>query len=155
FYALGLIPIAGARVLGPVFYSLKDTKTPLLAALLGFIANIIFCFILIGPLKHGGLALATTLASIVNFCGLLFMVRKQVGRLGTSDILSSTVKSVISTVAMAIAIVLINHNLDWSSYGSGGRVVLLLGTIGVGIAVYVISSLIVKSPEIHALKKNR
>ena len=37
FYALGLVPVAGSRVLVSVFYSLKDTKTPVIIALVSFL----------------------------------------------------------------------------------------------------------------------
>ena len=54
FYAVGLLPVAISRVLVSVFYSLKDTRTPLVAAFFSFVLNIILCYLLIGPLKHGG-----------------------------------------------------------------------------------------------------
>ena len=65
-YSVGLWAIAGARTIVPAFYSLQDTWTPLKIALICLVANVVLNSILIFPLKHAGLALATSLSSILN-----------------------------------------------------------------------------------------
>jgi putative peptidoglycan lipid II flippase len=82
FYAVGLVPVASSRILVSVFYSLKDTTTPVLVALGSFFFNIIMCLVLMGPLRHGGLALATSLSATLNFVCLLAVLRHRYGRFG-------------------------------------------------------------------------
>jgi len=77
FYSLGLWAFAALRVFVIAFYSLQDTKTPVKVAAVAMLANIGLSLALMGPLKHGGLALALSLASTlgwwsVQWRGLLF-----------------------------------------------------------------------------------
>jgi len=66
FYCTGLWAFAAVRVVIPAFYALKDTKTPVRMAVISIVANIFFSVILMGPMAHAGLALATSLSSIMN-----------------------------------------------------------------------------------------
>lgn len=92
FYSIGLWAFAGIRIVVPVFYSLQDTKTPVKIGLVSVIANIILNLILMGPLQHGGLALATSLSAILNFSILLYILRKRIGRVDGKRILNSHLK---------------------------------------------------------------
>ena len=60
YYAVGLWAFAGVRIVSQAFYSLQDTRTPVKIAVLAMAANILLSVILMGPLAHGGLALATS-----------------------------------------------------------------------------------------------
>ena len=81
-YAVGLWAIAGSRTIVPAFYSLQDTRTPLKIALICLGANVILNSILIYPLKHAGLALATSLSSDSQSRSTLSKVEYQIGRSG-------------------------------------------------------------------------
>src|SRR4030042_1020807 len=82
FYAVGIWSIAGSRTIVPAFYSQQDTWTPLKIALICLGANVVFNFILIYPMKHAGLALATSLSSTLN---LILLSRKLNIKLGGMD----------------------------------------------------------------------
>ena len=90
-YSVGLWAIAGARTIVPAFYSLQDTWTPLKIALICLGANVILNSILIFPLKHAGLALATSLSSILN---LILLFRKLNPKLGGMD-MKKNIKSLL------------------------------------------------------------
>ncbi len=79
YYAVGLAAYAAVKVLVPVFYSLGDAVTPVKVGAVCVVVNIVLNLLLMGPLSHGGLALATSLSSLLN-TGLLvwFLVRKWV-----------------------------------------------------------------------------
>lgn len=79
FYSLGLLPAGMQTYVIRVFYSLKDTKTPTLYAVIALGVNILLNFLLIGVLKHRGLALATTLARTLSYGLLLYRLRKKIG----------------------------------------------------------------------------
>src|SRR6185369_4092182 len=87
YYSIGLSFVALTRVLAPVFYALKDTKTPVYTAFAAFIINLCFSLALMGPLKHGGLALATTLSAFCNMLLLLWLLKRKIGHFGGKSII--------------------------------------------------------------------
>ncbi len=80
YYAVGLWAYAGVRIVAQAFYSLQDTRTPVKIAVLAVAVNILLSVILMGPLAHGGLALATSLAAMLNLGLLTVRLRKKIGR---------------------------------------------------------------------------
>ena len=82
YYCAGLLGFVGVKIFVSGFYALGDTKTPVKVASVAMLVNIIFNLILMGPLQHGGLALATSIASFVNLAILIYLIR---GRLGNID----------------------------------------------------------------------
>jgi len=78
YAALGLPFFGASRILASAFYALQDTKTPVKAATVCLIINILLNAILMFPLKVGGIALASSIASAVN-CLLLWQgLRKKI-----------------------------------------------------------------------------
>ena len=70
-YAIGLSGFVLIKIFASGYFSRQDTKTPVKVGAVAMVSNIILSLILITPLVHAGLALATSLASFVN-AGLLF-----------------------------------------------------------------------------------
>ena len=75
-YALGLTPMVLVKVLAPGFYARENTRTPVRIAMISMLVNIVFCLLLVFPLKHVGLALSTSLAAVVN-SGLLYIILRR------------------------------------------------------------------------------
>ena len=75
-YALGLTAIVLVKIFAPGFYAHKNTKTPVRIAMLAVGANIGLSLLLVWPLKHVGLALATSLAACLNAALLYQALRK-------------------------------------------------------------------------------
>ncbi|MBI1821062.1 MAG: murein biosynthesis integral membrane protein MurJ [Nitrospirae bacterium] len=113
YYALGLWAFAGVRIVVPVFYALQDTKTPVKIAVASLFANILFSLILMGPLQHGGLALATSLASVLNMGLLVWILRKKIGNLGFRKILQSHLKVIFSSIGIAVICYWVNDMGIW------------------------------------------
>ncbi|MGR3915089.1 MAG: murein biosynthesis integral membrane protein MurJ, partial [Gammaproteobacteria bacterium] len=76
-FALGLGAIVMVKVLAPGFYARKNTRTPVRIAALAMGANIILSMALVWPLRHVGLALATSLAAYVNAALLWRALRRE------------------------------------------------------------------------------
>lgn len=68
--ALGLPFLSGAGILARIFYSRSNTRTPTLVGMGSLAVGTVLAFILMWPLKFVGLALASSLSSVVNFCWL-------------------------------------------------------------------------------------
>ena len=75
-YSLGLIAFMLIKVLAPGYFARQDTKTPVKIAIKAMAANMVFNLILVFPLQHAGLALATTMSAFLN-AGLLYRGLKQ------------------------------------------------------------------------------
>jgi putative peptidoglycan lipid II flippase len=153
-YSVGLWAIAGARTLVPAFYSLQDTRTPLKIALICLGANIVLNAILIIPLKHAGLALATSLSSTLN---LILLVRKlslKIGGMGVGKNIRSLLRIFFCSLPMGLVAYLICSFGDWSTTGNEGeKILLLLIGIVIGIGVYIVSSYWAKNEEMLFLLK--
>lgn len=148
YYSAGLSFVALTRVLAPVFYALKDTKTPVYTALMAFIINFCLSLALMGPLKHGGLALATTLSALCNMLMLLWLLRRKIGSFGGSAIMLTALKSAAASIPMAAAVWYSCSFVDWSQAGHKllkGSV--LGGSILCGSAVYMLAVKLLRSEE--------
>lgn len=77
-YSLGLLAFMLIKVLAPGFYARQDTRTPVRIGIIAVLFNVVGNLILIFPLVHAGLALATSLAAYLN-AGLLFRHLRRTG----------------------------------------------------------------------------
>ncbi|WP_428609568.1 murein biosynthesis integral membrane protein MurJ [Sedimenticola sp.] len=75
-YSLGLLSFILIKVLAPGYYSRQDTRTPVKIAVIAMIANMVMNIILVFPLAHAGLALATSLSATLNAFLLFRGLRK-------------------------------------------------------------------------------
>lgn len=73
----GLVCFLAVKVLVSAFYARQNTKFPVKVAIFSMLVNIVFNFMLIGPLAHAGLALASTISSFCNVAILLWVLLKQ------------------------------------------------------------------------------
>ena len=152
YYALGLPAFAGIRIIVPAFYSLQDTRTPVKVACLALLVNAGCGAILMTPLKHGGLALATSLAAVVNFTLLVILLRRKLGRIGAKKIFYSFLKSLGASLVMGFAAYMLCSAGPWHTSGATlGKILLLLGSVFSGMVVYGGMSYLLGGEEIHSV----
>ncbi|MBN2568514.1 MAG: murein biosynthesis integral membrane protein MurJ [Deltaproteobacteria bacterium] len=148
FYALGLWAFSVIRVIVSAFYSLQDTKTPVKVAVIALTVNIIMGIILMFPLKHGGLALATSIASAVNAVILFFLLRKKLGPFLEKDFYISFLKVAGASLVMGFVILAIDHALGFSTEQPFlDRLIILAVAIFAGLVVFTVTSYVMKSRE--------
>ncbi|MGD9043917.1 MAG: murein biosynthesis integral membrane protein MurJ [Desulfobacterales bacterium] len=149
YYAMGLGAFSAVKIVAATFFALKDTRTPMIMAFVSVGANIVLGIILMGPLAHGGLALATSLASILNLGLLVHALRSKLGSLGGRSIMRSAYRALLSAGFMGVVV--------WGTFSvfipsEGGEVVELLlglaGSIFTGLMIYGLCSYLIKSPEL-------
>jgi putative peptidoglycan lipid II flippase len=137
YYAIGLWAFSGVRIVVATFYALQDTKTPVKIAVISLFVNIVLSVLLMGPMRHSGLALATSLASGVNFILLIGALKKRLGRIGARDILRSVFRTTASAAVMGGAIALV---APWAAPRSGESpwhlLAWVLGSVGGGFLLY-------------------
>ena len=113
FYAIGLPAFAGTRIVVAAFYSLKDTKTPVKVAIFAMVLNIILNLALMGPLGHGGLALATSLSALLNMTILIWIIHRRLNGIEWKGILQSVTKVVLATLPILLIGSIVNQAAIW------------------------------------------
>jgi len=75
-YSAGLLGLILVKILAPGFYAQQNIKTPVKIALLTLVATQLLNLVLIGPLRHTGLALAISLGACLNAALLYYQLRR-------------------------------------------------------------------------------
>lgn len=75
FYSVGIVFVSVNNYMTKIYYSLQEMKQPMLCAGIGMGVNIVLNLILIQYMEQNGLALATSLAAMVNAILLLIIFR--------------------------------------------------------------------------------
>jgi putative peptidoglycan lipid II flippase len=159
FYSLGMVFYGYRDVLNRTFYSLQDTKTPMLNGVIAVGVNIIFNLILVRYMKHSGLALATSISAIVMTALLFISLRKRLGSIGWSKLLSVFAKSIVASVVMGLVIYGLNaYAISRFNSVSGIISFVILGVIIIcGVLVYLTLIYLFKVEELswfsNALKR--
>lgn len=152
YYAVGLWAFAGIRIVAAAFYSLKDTKTPVKMASVALLVNVVLSLALMSPMGHGGLALATAGAAIVNFMGLVWLLRKRMGRIDGRRVVSSILKVSAASSVMAVSAWYIAQYGSWQVSGhSGEKGFILACAILVSGLVYLGFMKLIRSEEMEFL----
>lgn len=102
FYSVGMIGFGLREILSKVFYSLKDTKTPMINGIIAVILNIVLNIALVKVMGHGGLALATSLSSIICILLLFTSLKKKIGYYGQDKIRATFIKTLLASIVMGI-----------------------------------------------------
>ncbi len=104
FYVIGLIFHSMLEIVVRGFYATQDTWTPVSVGVLAMIGNIILSFLLVGHLSFGGLALANSLATLVETIVLLWLFSRRLpSGLGWQTLLPAILKTLAATAAMTMA----------------------------------------------------
>jgi len=152
FFAFGLPVISGVKILAPAFYSLKDTKTPVIVAFFVMISYIILSLILMAPLRVGGIALALSIASIINFSLLFYLLERKIGPLDKRAVFRSAVKSALGGAGMGIAVWFFIRSFDFEQLVFIQQVGVLVSAILLGIVTYLVLNLLFNHEDVKSLK---
>lgn len=153
FYALGLVGHAGVEIIVRAFYALHDTWTPVWVGGLAMGLNVVLsltlsaAFAWAGLPPYGGLALANSVATLLEMGGLLALIRPRLGGLEGRGIGASAARSGLAALAMAGLLLL------WQR-GLSGVTGLVVGGGGIilGAGIYVLAAALMKMEELKAVK---
>ena len=149
YYSLGLWAFSAVRIVAATFFALQDARTPVRIAIISIFANILLGVILMKPLAHGGLALATSLASMLNLGLLMLALRTRLGSLGWINIAQSAGKAFVSSLVMGSAVwATARIFIPLESRTSPGLLVGVVASIGIGLCIYGVASFVLKSQEL-------
>ncbi|CAI8217872.1 MAG: putative lipid II flippase MurJ [Marinobacterium sp. xm-d-530] len=151
-YGLGLLAFMLIKVLAPGYFSRQDTKTPVKIAVKAMVANMVFNLILVFPLAHAGLALATALSAFMNAGWLLHGLIKQGVFKWQSGWLKWSLQLVCANALMAAVVLLFAPAAsDWLSAGLWQRVEWMLLLVAGAVLVYC-ASLILSGVRMRHLR---
>jgi putative peptidoglycan lipid II flippase len=147
FYALGLVGHSALEIVTRAFYSLHDTRTPVVIGIAAMVVNIILSLILIAPLLHGGLALANSLATLGETAVLFVIIRRRLGATQGGAILGSAAKTLVASAVMALGLVCFTR---WTA--GSHTVIRGGGSVLVGGILFLVASLALRSDELRTLR---
>jgi len=150
FYALGLVGHAGVEIIVRAFYALHDTWTPVWVGGLAMSLNVVLSLTLPGVFAwmglpaHGGLALANSVATLLEMGGLMALLRPRLGGLEGRALGASVARSGLAAGAMGLLLALWQQALP----GASGAVV-GAGGILLGAGAYLLAAVFIGMDEIH------
>ena len=100
FYSIGMIGFGLREVLSRVFYSLQDSKTPMINAAIGLVLNLILNLILSKYLGIAGLALATSISAIFTTVLLFFSLKRKISDFYIIEVVINFGKILIASIIM-------------------------------------------------------
>lgn len=135
-FAVGLLAFMLIKLLVSGFSAQNDVQTPLRYGLYSVVSNIVLNLLLIAPLAHAGVALATSLAAYLN-AGLLLRALSIGGIFHPGRAWFCFVLRVLAAAAaMAGFIVFIVDASQWLGWSAGQRALHLFAIIITAILIY-------------------
>jgi putative peptidoglycan lipid II flippase len=137
FYTLGLLGMSLRMFMERAYYSLQDTRTPMINGMITVALNIVLNLLLIGPMQYRGLALATSIATTLTTGYLYYRIRQKIGSFRLVDIIKCLLKSIAASVIMGVLVYYSYSNLI-AIFGGNTiyELVVLLLSIFLGALVY-------------------
>jgi len=151
-YAPGLIGHASLEVTTRGFYAIKDTKRPVIVAVCGVLLNIALSLILArvfegaGLPGFGGVALANSIATLIEAAWMLAWLRGRAGLRGLGRMGAGAAKSILASGVMGLALV------AWLRFAGDGALATLAALV-LAAVVYGAASLALGNDFIKSLVK--
>jgi len=104
-FAIGLAGYAAIKVIGPTFYALGDSRTPMLIAVASIVVNagLDYVFAIKLGMRTPGLALSTACVALTNLFFLLVFMRRKLQRIEATALLKSLAKILVASAGMSAA----------------------------------------------------
>src|SRR5262249_22763994 len=134
-YAVGLAGYSAVRIASPAFYAIGESRTPAIVSGLVIVVNVIASVALVRAMGFAGLALGTSIASIVNAGMLLWLLRARLGGLDVRRLLTALAEVTVAAIVVAGAALAIQRGMDRALPGSALTVRAVRLTISIGGAL--------------------
>jgi putative peptidoglycan lipid II flippase len=112
-YAVGLAAHAALEIVVRAFYALHDTKTPVGVGVAAMLINILLSIAWVRPFGFGGLALANSVATIVEVLVLLWLLRRRLDGFEEWVVAGAVSRQLAAALAMGAGLWL------WLQWGAG------------------------------------
>ena len=136
-YSIGMVAYGLRDVLGKIFYSLQDTKTPMVNGVIAMAMNMIMDVVFIKFWGLAGLTLATSLSSMACIMLLFRSLKKKIGYFGQDKIVRATAKSLVASLIMgAVAYYSYHYMIRFTHTGGETEFIVLMVAVTLAAAVY-------------------
>jgi putative peptidoglycan lipid II flippase len=156
FFAISIFAQSAVQLLARSFYAMQDTKTPFYVAMATEAVNILLILALIGRFEVLGLAIAFSVASIVQMMLLLFILRTRFDDLDDRNIIESVVKisgaSLLASVAIQLSKSQIGRMIEVDTFLE--VLIQLVVPALIGIGVFAVLCEVLKINEFMVFKKS-
>jgi putative peptidoglycan lipid II flippase len=154
FFLVGLAAHSLIAVLARAFYAGRDTRTPVLAAILAVAVNVTLGVVLAGPMGLRGLALGIAAGAWAEAVLLLEMLRRRYPLLDVRGIARAFVASAGGSIVAGLAGFVALQVVAGAVGGAGGKLGLvmeLVAATAVGGLVYVGAAIALRIPELPTI----
>ena len=157
---LSMVAYVARDTLTRVFYSLGDSKIPLLVAVISIILKIVLNSLLVKKYHAPGIAFATSLVTAFNFIFLWFLLRFKIGALGFSKHYRTFFKmAVVAFVMYVLGLLFLElFPVHIKDYDFISKTILIFTSITVCFMVYFGLALTLRIEEaqkvLHEIKSN-
>jgi putative peptidoglycan lipid II flippase len=103
YYAVGLFAYSSVKITVPVFYTLKETKYPVIASFLTVVGNVIFISWTLDIFQHKAIAFSTSITMIFNFIFLSAVLHRKVGGYDLGALFRSLIKISLASLIMGLS----------------------------------------------------
>ena len=136
-YASGLAAFVAVKVLAAGFHARQEMRIPVRIAVIAMAANVVFNLLLIGPLAHAGLALASSLAAWLNAALLLKSLRGGGVYRPQPGWMKLLAQAGFAAAALTLVLVWLHGSSeDWMTRTGLGRVAMLGGLVAAGAVTW-------------------
>jgi putative peptidoglycan lipid II flippase len=158
-YSVGLPAYVLIKVLAPGFFAREDTATPVKIAALCVVINIVLSLLLMGPMLHVGVALATSISAWINAVLLGWALARRGHLTLDARLKSRTPRILLASIGMAAAIYGGFLGLDGMFGGDGAaQIAALVILVAGGLAAYGALSVVIGAAvptELRAMLRRR
>ncbi|MEX2146114.1 MAG: murein biosynthesis integral membrane protein MurJ [Candidatus Rokuibacteriota bacterium] len=149
WYSVGLTGFAGSRIVAQAFYAVGQPGTAVRLGIMAIAVNAVSALVLMTPMAHAGLALASSIGTFANLAGLVWVARRRFGPIGGRTLAVSTARVLVACLPLAAWCLLAR----WLIPAGGGPAVTagwVAAAVTGGTVLYIAVSGAVGSPE-HAV----
>lgn len=152
-FSIGILGIGISELLNRAFYSLKDTKTPMLNGIFTICINIVLNIVFVRIWGVGGLALGTSVAGTISAVILVICLSFKIEKVLTREIVATVLKSFFAAIVMGILVILINKLNEQAFPGEvfGMRLLRLVTGISAGAVIYTAMLYVLRVKEVGIL----
>ena len=150
-YAVGLPAFSATRIAAQTFYALGDTRTPVLVGFVSVAVNVVLALLLMWPLQHVGLALASSLSSYVNVLGLCWCLRGRLAGPRGTEVSWSLARTIAASAVLALWCLAVSGRVPGLAVPMAGGLPWLVVALAGGVVVYGVAARALRSVELGSL----
>lgn len=150
-YSVGMIGLAINEILSKTFFSMQDSRTPMINSIISMVFNIVAAYVLFNFIDIKGLALAAAGGSICNaILNAVCLIRKYPDMMKKNDF-SGVVKIIAASAVMAAIVFAVYRLISPLFSGFVGNIVICAVCGILGVAVYGAMLIMLRVEEIQKL----